>query len=263
MLTVGGKKKTKFKTLAGMPQKGSPGTMEYGLTNYDYMPTIPGKRYGYKTLKGMPNTRQLNGGWGDNHPGKIGGGTKSLLANKRNSIVEDPQDRREKGKVKLTEQDPSGFLNDKVMPNASVTCTDAGFCLKGEEDRTTPSNDTFYGMKDGKRGWYKVGAEEEKKENVPSGGIGGGMFAWDESSKTMGPGGAMVGRTWVEATGTGEKGDGEYWLKVSFSEAGANAEVVTSRGDISDTDCYIPIYIIVDGKIETDLRGAFVVPCWE
>lgn len=178
MLNVGGKKKTKFKMLhgmpethsmAGMPQKGSPGTMEHGLTDYDYMPTIPGKRYGYKTLKGMPNTRQLNGGWGADHSGRIGGGTKSLLANKRNSIVEDPQDRRDKGKVRLSEQDPSGFLKDKVMPNASVTCTDAGFCLKGEEDRTTPSNGTFYGMKDGKRGWYPVsGVAEDAAEGNAS-----------------------------------------------------------------------------------------------
>jgi hypothetical protein len=134
--------------------------MEHGLTDYDYMPTIPGKRYGYKTLKGMPNTRQLNGGWGADHPGRIGGGTKSLLASKRNSIIEDPQDRRDKGKVRLSEQDPSGFLKDKVMPNASVTCTDAGFCLKGEEDRAIPPDGTFYGIKDGKRGWYTAGGAQ-------------------------------------------------------------------------------------------------------
>lgn len=138
-LTVGGKKKTKFQTLAGMPDthkmNGTPSS---------------------NRLQGMPDTKRLNGGWGDNHPGRIGNNTQSLLANKRNSIVEDPQERRDKGKVRLSEQDPSGFLKDKVMPNASVTCTDAGFCLKGEEDRATPSNGTFYGMKNGKRGWYPV-----------------------------------------------------------------------------------------------------------
>ena len=178
-LTVGGKKKTKFRMLAGMPdthsmagmpKKGSPGTMEHGLTDYDYMPTIPGKRYGYKTLKGMPNTRQLNGGWGADHPGNIENQnkTKSLLQKKRDSFIQDPQDKRNQGKMKMDEMDNvPGFLKDKISRNGSLSIASDGLCLKGEEDRATPSNGTFYGMKDGKRGWYPVsGVAAESNESV-------------------------------------------------------------------------------------------------
>ena len=94
-----------------------------------------------------------------------------------------------------------------------------------------------------------------------AGGGSGGMFAWD--GEKMGPGGALVGRNWVEATGTGEKEDGEYWLKVTLSANGATAEVVNSSSVSGDAECVIPIYTIEDGAIKVDRRGAFVVQCWE
>lgn len=105
---------------------------------------------------------------------------------------------------------------------------------------------------------------------IPEGGGDGGdsgMFHWDEDTATMGPGGVMVGRTWVSATGTGKKNDGTYYVKVTFSgSVSATAEVVAVTGtvpDATDTVCHIPIYTISGGKITTDLRGAFVVPAWE
>ena len=100
------------------------------------------------------------------------------------------------------------------------------------------------------------------------GGGGGGMFAWDSATKTMMPGGFMLGRTWVSvSSGTGSNmGDGIYHLKVTLSSGSATGEVVTlnsvgaaASGNIS----YIPIYKIVDGKISEDYRGGFVVPVWE
>jgi hypothetical protein len=175
-LTVGGKKKTKFRMLAGMPdthsmagmpKKGSPGTMEHGLTDYDYMPTIPGKRYGYKTLKGMPNTRQLNGGWGADHPGNIENQnrTKSLLQKKRDSCIQDPQEKRNQGKMKMDETDNvPGFLKDKLSRNGSLSTAPTGLCLEGEEDGAIPPDGTFYGIKDGKRGWYPVGGVQSDKD---------------------------------------------------------------------------------------------------
>ena len=279
-LTVGGKKKTKFRflqgmpdthSMVGMPEKGSPGTMEHGLTDYDYMPTIPGKRYGYKTLKGMPDTRQLNGGWGADHPGNIENQnkTKSLLQQKRDSFIQDPQNRRNQGKMKIDEMDNvPGFLKDKLSRNGSISTAPAGLCLEGEEDGAIPPDGTFYGIKNGKRGWYEVpqGAIEKEKEKeegkAPT--VSGGMFAWDPATKTMGPGGAMVGRVWIPASGVGEKGDGEYWLRIVFnSDGGASASVVTEDDGRTDVQCHIPIYRIEGGKIAEDLRGAFVVPCWE
>jgi hypothetical protein len=257
--------------MAGMPKKGSPGTMEAGLTDYDYMPTIPGKRYGYKTLKGMPDTRQLNGGWGADHPGNIENQnkTKSLLQKKRDSFIQDPQDRRNQGKMKMDETDNvPGFLKDKLSRNGSLSTASTGLCLEGEEDGVIPPDGTFYGIKKGKRGWYEVSqsvveAKDQAKEEVPT--VSGGMFAWDPATKKMGPGGAMVGREWIQASGTNEvKSDGSYWLRIVFnSNGGASASVVTEDGGRSDVQCHIPIYRIVDGKIDEDFRGAFVVPCWE
>ena len=90
-----------------------------------------------------------------------------------------------------------------------------------------------------------------------------GMFEWNSKDGIMGPGGCMVGRTWINAGGTGSKGDGTYSLMVTLTNNGASANVVLGSGTTSDTVCYIPIYTISGGKITQDLRGAFVVPCWE
>ena len=99
-----------------------------------------------------------------------------------------------------------------------------------------------------------------------------GMFAWTESTKTIGPGGCMVGRQWYTCTngiGSG-KLDGLYQLKVTMNPSNATLMVVsdaplgkapTSNQNYAET--WIPIYQIVDGKISADYRGAFVVPAYE
>ena len=99
-----------------------------------------------------------------------------------------------------------------------------------------------------------------------------GMFAWTESTKTIGPGGCMVGRQWYTCTngiGSG-KLDGLYQLKVSMNPSNATLMVVsdaplgkapTANQNYAET--WIPIYQIVDGKIAADYRGAFVVPAYE
>lgn len=168
-----GRKKKRFKRLFGMPDEEDPGTMEYGLTDYDYMPTIPGKRYGYKTLKGMPNTRQLNGGWGTDHQGNIENQnkTKSLLRKKRENFIKDPQDKRNEGKFKIDETDnKSGFLKDKIVRDGSISTNSTGMCLKGEENGIFfDSGMMVYGAKGGKRGWYKpeeVTPEKSEEQDV-------------------------------------------------------------------------------------------------
>ena len=107
---------------------------------------------------------------------------------------------------------------------------------------------------------------------LPSGGGGGGggMFTWVPLTRTMGKGGAMVGRTWIDATYGGSQGpwssmqDGTYYLKVTFGSNGsATAEVVTSPVTTSSTMCTIPIYTITNGLMMNDLRGAFVVPAYD
>ena len=99
-----------------------------------------------------------------------------------------------------------------------------------------------------------------------------GMFAWTESTKTIGPGGCMVGRQWYTCTngiGSG-KLDGLYQLKVTMHPDNATLMVVsdaplgkapTANQNYAET--WIPIYQIVDGKIAADYRGAFVVPAYE
>jgi len=110
------------------------------------------------------------------------------------------------------------------------------------------------------------GVWENAEPSETSGGSagGGGMFAWDNG--TMGPGGAMVGRTWVTATGTGSgKGDALYSLAVTIGASPSAAVVTTATlGQApSGNTSYIPIYEISGGEIVADYRGAFVVPCWE
>ena len=59
--------------------------------------------------------------------------------------------------MRLDETDNTpGFLKDKLMRNGSVTATGYGMCLKGEEDGAVPEDGLFYGIKNGKRGWYSV-----------------------------------------------------------------------------------------------------------
>lgn len=95
-----------------------------------------------------------------------------------------------------------------------------------------------------------------------------GMFAWNANTRTIGPGGVMVGRDFIMATGTGtsDMQDGAYYCKITL---GANTvEIYRSQsfspflshdGNVS----YIPIYDISNGKVSADYRGAFVVPAYE
>ena len=95
------------------------------------------------------------------------------------------------------------------------------------------------------------------------------MFKWDEDTQTIGVGGCMVGRRWYTCTtGTGSgKADGLYQLRVTISNAGGVSLAVVSDASIGQapttTQSWIPIYNIVDGKIDTDYRGAFVVPAYD
>ena len=99
-----------------------------------------------------------------------------------------------------------------------------------------------------------------------------GMFAWTESTKTIGPGGCMVGRQWYTCTngiGSG-KLDGLYQLKVTMHPDNATLVVVSDAplgkaptANQNSAETWIPIYQIVNGKIAADYRGAFVVPAYE
>lgn len=96
-----------------------------------------------------------------------------------------------------------------------------------------------------------------------------GMFKWTPDTRTIGPGGCMVGRQWVTATGTGVAGRGDYlWsLCVTISNTGSVSAKVVSDAPLgkapTTTQCWIPIYQIINGKIGVDYRGAFVVPAYE
>ncbi len=112
-------------------------------------------------------------------------------------------------------------------------------------------------------------AEPAETGGSQGGGGNAGMFAWDGEALSIGPGGVMVGRRWVAASGTGvgEMGDGAYSVHVTFADGGgATAEVVAADAaaqTATDTECWIPVYAVSGGKVTEDLRGAFVVPCWE
>lgn len=96
----------------------------------------------------------------------------------------------------------------------------------------------------------------------------GGMFAWDEETRTIGAGGCMVGRQWYSAQNTGSnKADGLYSVVVTLNSSGSVFVGVVSNATLGQaptaTQCWIPIYQITDGKIAIDYRGAFVVPVYE
>lgn len=103
---------------------------------------------------------------------------------------------------------------------------------------------------------------------TPSSGGSSGMFAWDEKTRTIGAGGCMVGRQWYTASNTGSgKSDGLYSVVVTLNSSGSVFCGVVSNATLgqapTDTQCWIPIYQITDGKIATDYRGAFVVPAYD
>jgi hypothetical protein len=64
--------------------------------------------------------------------------------------------------MKLDETDNvPGFLKDKLSRNGSLSTAPTGLCLEGEENGAIPPDGTFYGIKDGKRGWFPVAVKEE------------------------------------------------------------------------------------------------------
>lgn len=251
------------------------GTMEYDIA-----------RGTGRTMAGLPNTRKMNGDPSENG-GRIGtwttkeerawkramrkaermerrrakgGGLSGLLDKKKMKRLKDPHDDDDVGKVRMDREDAPDFLERKMARGGSVFASRKGMCLKGEEDGSGSDDGSdciwLYSSKAGERKWRSA------RDIMPN---SGGMFAWDAAKKSMGPGGALVGRSWVWAAGTGPKGDGVYSLKVTFSDSGgASAEVVDGFGGATtDTTCWIPIYSILDGRIMNDYRGAFIVQCWE
>lgn len=130
-------------------------------------------------------------------------------------------------------------------------------------------------------GTYTYDEENEEAVITPisfSGGGdgGGGMFAWTppaagESTGTIGPGGCMVGRRFIECTngiGSGKSVGTLYSLKITLGASLDTALEVVSNAFLGQSPSgnvsYIPIYMIgSDGKISADYRGAFVVPAYE
>lgn len=154
-----------------------------------------------------------------------------------------------------------------VVTNGNVITIGLGKGESKDEDNPTDVNPNGGGAEDNENIW-----ENEEPSEVSGGGTssGGscGMFAWDEESATMGPGGCMFGRQWVNATGTGSgKADGLYQLRCSIANTGTTTCAVVSNASLGQAPttqyCWIPIYQITDGKIAADYRGAFVVPCYE
>lgn len=138
------------------------------------------------------------------------------------------------GKGKSTDKDnPSG-----VDPNGGGAVDDPGNWTGNPPAETEPIDDD---------------------KNV----VSAGMFAWDPKTKTMGVGGCMVGRTWIEADVSAGSGDGTYVLEVNHGDANVTAKVIKGTGTKTDDKCYIPIYTVANGVVTQDRRGAFVVPLWE
>ena len=135
------------------------------------------------------------------------------------------------------------------------------------EDEDNPNNDdpNGGGAEDNPGIWQDA---EPAETSGGSFGGGGSMFPWDSDTKTIGPGGCMVGRKWFSCTnGIGsDKADGLYQLRVSINNGGAYLAVVsdaTLGQTPTSSQCWIPIYNIVNGQIDTDYRGAFVVPAYD
>ena len=100
---------------------------------------------------------------------------------------------------------------------------------------------------------------------VPIGG-GGGMFEWDGKKRQIKGGGVMVGRKWIEVAASSEElEDGTYRIKVTLGTEGDTAEIEKGEGweDPDGNESYLPLYTISEGKVTEDLRGPYVVPCWE
>lgn len=154
-----------------------------------------------------------------------------------------------------------------VIASGSTITIGLGGGESKDEDNPSGSDPNGGGMDDDPGLW--TDAEPAETGGFQGCGSNAGMFAWDSDTQTMGAGGVMVGRQWVSASGTGVPGmgDGTYSVHVSFTSGGVpTAEVVAENAAAkspTDTECWIPIFTISGGKVTNDLRGAFVVPCWE
>ena len=293
-MAISGGGRKRFKGLYGAPGKYAPGTIEANTDSYDSRGRkVLAGTSDMSSLAGMPDTGRLNGGWGRNHSGRLENrsghsftsgeenaertkanwrtkeerraerGLRGLLEDKRRRRLKDPHEDDDVGKVRLKKGGSLDFVDAQLKRDGSLAVATDGLCLKGEDQgsRTTMSESGkyVYSEQENAKKWRSI---EEVAQDVREIIGGGGMFSWDAKTRTMGPGGAMVGRSWVAATGTGRKGDGTYYLTVTFTQGGATA-AATHGGSKSDTVCHIPIYTVSGGRVTEDLRGAFVVPCWE
>lgn len=133
------------------------------------------------------------------------------------------------------------------------------------EDKSNPSgvSQNGGGAVDDPGRW----TDEKPTEREPPMTFASGMFAWNPTTKTMGVGGCMVGRTWIEAEIDDKaSGDGYYQLEVDHGTYPYKVKVIKGTGisqAATDTKCYIPIYTVIGGVVTQDRRGAFVVPIWE
>lgn len=129
------------------------------------------------------------------------------------------------------------------------------------EDKSNPSgvSQNGGGAVDDPGRW----TDEIPTEREPPMTFASGMFAWNPTTKTMGVGGCMVGRTWVEADVSAGSGDGSYMLEVDHGGATVTAKVIKGTGTKTDSKCYIPIYTVSGGVVTQDRRGAFAVPVYE
>lgn len=183
-----------------------------------------------------------------------------FFRNLKENVVTKVNDRT--GKINIV----AGDGIDVIASGSTITIGLGGGESK-DEDNPSGSDPNGGGMDDDPGLW--TDAEPAETGGFQGGGSGGGMFAWDESTRTIGAGGVMVGWGWVSASGTGVPGmgDGTYSVHVTFTDGGGSlAEVVAvdaAAKSPTDTECWIPIFTISGGKVTNDLRGAFVVPCWE
>lgn len=91
--------------------------------------------------------------------------------------------------------------------------------------------------------------DEKPTEREPPMTFASGMFAWNPTTKTMGVGGVMVGRSWIEADVSAGNGDGTYMLEVNHGDANVTAKVIKGMGIKTDDKCYIPIYTVANGVV--------------
>lgn len=101
---------------------------------------------------------------------------------------------------------------------------------------------------------------------VPIGdGIGGGAFAWDPETRTIGHSYVLVGRMLVSPYGCGSSGraDGSYWIAVDMNTGHASITENSTAPETTEDTAYLPLYRIEDGEVAEDRRGPFCVQRWE